>query len=143
MRLIILILCSCLLLTGCSVGMAMSGKESPQLGAVRVGATRGEIELHLGAPVEIKEENGIRSDIYEYEVGNEPSAGRAIGHGIMDILTLGIWEVVGTPVEGAQGNKRKILISYDDADVVTKVGVITPPPKKANKKDNAEKADNN
>ena len=94
---------SCLIMQGCSVGMAMSGKKQPELGAVRVGATRGEIELQLGAPIEVREENGHRVDIYEYEIGNEPSAGRAIGHGVMDVLTLGIWEVVGTPVEGFQG----------------------------------------
>lgn len=81
-------------------------EKQPELGAVRVGATRGEIELQLGAPIEVREENGRRVDIYEYEIGNEPSAGRAIGHGVMDVLTLGIWEVVGTPVEGFQGEKN-------------------------------------
>ena len=62
---------------GCSVGMAMSGKKDPDLGAVRVGATRGEIELQLGPPVEIREEGNHRTDLYVYEIGNEPSPGRA------------------------------------------------------------------
>ncbi|GFH63200.1 MAG: hypothetical protein ZNDK_0971 [Candidatus Desulfovibrio kirbyi] len=119
-----------MLLAGCSVGMAMSGKKDPQLGAIRVGATRGEIELHLGAPVEIREENGHRFDVYAYEIGNEPSAGRAIGHGVMDALTLGLWEVVGTPVEGFQGDKKYLSVVYDDNDVATRIGSIAPPPKK-------------
>jgi hypothetical protein len=38
-------------LAACSVGMALSGEENPDLGAIRVGAARGEVELHLGAPV--------------------------------------------------------------------------------------------
>lgn len=122
----------CLLLAGCSVGMAMSGKKTPELGAVRVGATRGEIELQLGPPVEVREESGIRMDIYEYEIGNDPSAGRAIGHGVMDVLTLGLWEVVGTPIEGFQGEKKRLLITYDDKDIVTKVGAIAIPPKQRN-----------
>ena len=110
-----------MMLSGCSVGMAMSGKRQPDLGAVRIGASRGEVELHLGAPIEISEKDGHRVDIYEYEVGNEPSAGRAIGHGVMDVLTLGIWEVVGSPIEGFQGEKKRVMVTYDSEDVVTKV----------------------
>jgi hypothetical protein len=31
----------------------------------------------------------------------------------MDVLTLGIWEVVGTPIEaGNQGNKRALKVLY-------------------------------
>lgn len=120
----------CFFMTGCSVGMAMSGKKEPQLGAVRSGATRGEVELQLGHPVEAREENGHRVDIYEYEIGNEPSAGRAIGHSVMDVLTLGLWEVAGTPIEGMQGEKKRLAVTYDDHDVVTHVGSIAPPRKK-------------
>ena len=49
----------------------------------------------------------MRVDLYEYEIGNKPSAGRAIGHGVMDILTLGLWEIIGTPIEGFQGEKKR------------------------------------
>jgi len=113
----------CLLcLGGCSVGMAISGKEEPNIGAIRVGSSRGEVEMHLGSPsTSTTLENETRADIYEYELGNEPSAGRAIGHGVMDILTLGIWEVVGTPIEGFQGEKRQIKIIYDNSDHVKSI----------------------
>jgi len=107
---------------GCSVGMAISGKEEPNIGAIRVGSSRGEVEMHLGYPTSSTTlEDKTRSDIYEYEIGNEPSAGRAIGHGVMDVLTLGIWEVVGTPIEGFQGEKRQITIIYDNSDHVKSI----------------------
>ncbi len=122
MKMLGVLILSGLCLQGCSVGMAMSGKKQPELGAVRVGATRGEIELHLGSPVEITEVNGKRVDIYEYEIGNEPSAGRAIGHGVMDVLTLGLWEVVGSPIEGFQGEKKRLLITYNEDDTVETIG---------------------
>lgn len=102
------------IIAGCSVGMAMHGKNDPNLGAIRVGATRGEVELHLGSPVSsVTTEDGTRIDIYEYEIGNAPSGGRAVGHAVMDVLTLGIWEVVGTPIEAVQGKKYSISITYD------------------------------
>ena len=86
MKYLILLL---LLTTGCSVGMALSGSDDPNLGAFRVGSTRGEVELQLGSPIDsVTNPNGNRTDIYEYERGNKPSAGRAVFHGLMDILTL-------------------------------------------------------
>jgi hypothetical protein len=104
----------CLATTGCSVGMALSGKKDPNLGMVRVGATRGEVEMALGNPVSsVTTQDGRRTDIYDYEIGNEPSTGRAVAHGAMDFLTLGLWEVVGTPIEALKGTKYQIAVTYD------------------------------
>src|SRR5918996_4400623 len=105
--------------TGCSVGMAMSGKDAPNLGAFNVGSPRGQVELQLGSPVaSTTDTNGLRTDVYEYELGNEPIAGRAVGHAVMDVLTLGLWEVVGTPIEAFQGQTRRVAITYDRQDRV-------------------------
>jgi outer membrane protein assembly factor BamE (lipoprotein component of BamABCDE complex) len=119
-RFIVIICFFCL--CSCSVGMALSGKKEPNLGAIAVGSTRGEVEMHLGSPTASTTlEDGTRVDIYEYELGNEPSAGRAVGHGIMDVLTLGIWEVVGTPIEAVQGEKKQITITYDKNNCVKSI----------------------
>jgi len=110
------------LLSGCSVGMAMHGKDTPDLGVVKQKATRGEIEMQLGAPVQVSTmKNGHSLSVYEYEVGNDPSAGRAVGHAVLDLVTLGLWEIVGTPIEGFQGDKRKVQIEYDENDHVVSV----------------------
>lgn len=102
-----------LLLAGCSVGMALSGDHNPDLSAIKVGATRGEVELHLGAPVGTSVlVDGRQAATYEFELGNEPSAGRAIGHGAMDLVTFGLWEAIGTPIEAVQGDKRRVEITY-------------------------------
>ena len=36
----------------------------------------------------------------------------------MDVLTLGIWEIVGTPIEGVQGEKYSATMVYDENDKV-------------------------
>jgi hypothetical protein len=114
-------------LMGCSVGMAMSGKEEPNLGAFRVGSPRGEVEIQLGSPVStVTNPDGGRTDIYEYELGNKPSAGRAAAHAAMDVLTLGIWEIVGTPIEAFQGETHRLMIVYDAQDRVVSMNRAVP-----------------
>lgn len=110
------------LVTGCSVGMALSGKKDPNLSVVKKGASRSEVELQLGAPKKTATgPNGESVAHYEYETGNEPSPGRAVAHGAMDVLTFGLWEVVGTPVEVINGNKHKLVVTYNQEDTVTRV----------------------
>jgi len=102
--------------------MALSGKKDPDLRALRVGCTRGEVEMQLGKPSQTDfADDGSRTDVYEYEIGNEPSAGRAVAHGIADVLTLGLWEIAGTPIEGVQGDKHKLAVTYDQKDIVTRI----------------------
>lgn len=110
------------LLAGCSVGMALSGSNDPDIGSIRVGSTRGEVEMQLGSPVRTNAAEGMtRTDIYEYEIGNEPSPGRAVAHGVMDVLTWGIWEIAGTPIEAFQGEKYEAIVTYDEQDRVANI----------------------
>lgn len=99
---------------GCSVGKALSGEKQPDLSVCRVGNMRSDIEVQLGHPISAATlPDGSQSCTYEYQVGNEPSAGRAVAHGVMDVLTFGIWEAVGTPVEAIQGSTYRMTIVYD------------------------------
>lgn len=110
----VLLLGAASILSGCSVGMAVAGKETPNLAVCRVGATQADIQAELGRPTSSRVlENGDSVCTYEYEVGNEPSASRAVMHGGMDVLTLGLWELVGTPVEAVQGQKYEMTVTYD------------------------------
>ena len=119
---ITLTLMACIMLCGCSVGMAMKGKKDPDLRVIRAGAHRAEIELQVGYPISSQKIGENTLDIYHYEVGNEPSAGRAMGHAAMDIITLGLWEVAGTPIEAVNGDKRAIAVTYDPNDIAVRVG---------------------
>ena len=78
--------------------------------------------MTLGQPLKtMTTEDGGRVDEFKYQVGNDPSGGRAIGHAVMDVLTWGAWEIIGTPIEGFQGKTCYITIYYDKDDKVTKV----------------------
>ncbi len=49
-------------------------------------------------------------------------AGRAFFHGVADVFTLGLWEVVGTPIElTATGTEMKVRVTYDEENRVKTV----------------------
>jgi hypothetical protein len=108
-------------LTGCSVGMAMSGKPDPNIGVLSKGQSRDIVLLNLGQPTHTSTTDTGRVDVFNLERGNEQSVGRAVGHAVMDVLTIGLWEVVGTPIEAFTGDKFTVTIEYDQSDSVTKV----------------------
>jgi len=102
--------------SACSVGLALDGEKQPDLSVLKVGAEKATIERELGPPKgEAQLADGRTQSTYVYEVGNEPSAGRAAVHAGMDVLTLGLWEVVGTPLEATQGNEMRLVVTYDAA----------------------------
>jgi hypothetical protein len=39
----------------------------------------------------------------------------------MDVLIFGLWEVVGTPIEGVQGERYHATITYDRDDKVVDI----------------------
>lgn len=102
--------------------MAASGKENPNLAVCTEGSSRLEIERELGAPIRSYEsDNGDLECVYEYEIGDEPSAGRAVGHATLDVLTLGIWEIVGTPTEASMGDKFELTVVYGPDGIAKEV----------------------
>lgn len=111
------------MLPGCAVYMAAVGDKEPNLANVRHGASRGEIEMALGQPKDYATlTDGGSVATYEYTIGNEPSAGRALGHAALDVLTVGIWEVVGTPIEAFnQGDKVVATVTYDPYNMATDI----------------------
>lgn len=100
--------------SGCSVGMALSGDPAPDLEACHVGASEDDIETALGPPVTVETlPDGGRRCVYHYALGAAPSPERAILHGSLDVLTFGLWELVGTPYEAVQGEAYQMTVTYD------------------------------
>jgi hypothetical protein len=68
--------------------------------------------------------DGKKHEIYKFVQGYSggAKAGRAFFHGAADVVTLGLWEVVGTPTESVfSGDEQAYEVEYDDADRIALV----------------------
>jgi len=127
LRLFHMIVVICLFLQGCSVGMAMSGKEQKDTSILFPGSPRQVVIAKLGPPeTSTKDKNGNYVDSYLIVKGNAPSTGRAVAHGALDVLTLGLWEIVGTPLEMGAGREdvSRIIIQYDADEKIKEIQKI-------------------
>ena len=109
---------------GCSVYMAANQPDKKDMGVLKTGTPRSAVLAELGAPIEATTRGGAKVDVFTFVQGYSglEKGGRAVLHGAADVFTLGLWEVVGTPIEGyANGTKVSVEITYDREDRVTKV----------------------
>lgn len=114
------------LATGCSALLAFSGSSTPDLGAIRVGSTRAEVERRLGRSVSSAVDgDGTSTAVYEYERGSGPDVGRGLTHVLGDIATLGLWEVAGITIEARQRRTYRVTIVYGRDDHVVAVDPAT------------------
>lgn len=119
MRLLTPLALSTFVATGCSVALALSGSEDPNLAILAVGQSRAVVIEHLGEPASTTLRDGGRTDVFDLEEGNEPSSNRAWGHAVLDVLTLGINEIVSTPGELMMGEEIEVIVHYGLDDIVT------------------------
>lgn len=109
---------------GCSVYMAANQPDKKDIGVLKAGTPRSAVLAEFGTPIETSMRNGAKVDIFTFTQGYSgvEKGGRAVLHGAADVLTLGLWEVVGTPIEGyANGTKVSIEITYDHEERLAKV----------------------
>ena len=106
-----------LLSSGCSVSMAAKQPDKKNVDLFKVGTPRSMLLAEFGMPTVSELRDGRKHEIYKFVQGYSvgAKAGRAVFHGAADVLTLGIWEVVGTPVEGVfSGDEMAFEVRYDD-----------------------------
>ena len=122
MKKLILLMAAVAMFSGCAANMAMNGKNGPDMKVVKHQESRQEVERLLGSPVEVTElKNGHVICRYVYEAKIDPDYIRAAGHATADLFTFGLWELVGTPIEGYVARKRKASVEYDESGKIVKV----------------------
>jgi hypothetical protein len=112
--------------SGCSVVMAAKQPSKKDVGLLTVGMPRNLVLAELGQPIDTETKNGKRVEVYSFVqgYGKGTRVGRSIAHGTADVLTLGLWEAVGTPTEAAfNGTRVAYEVTYDSSD---KVELVVP-----------------
>lgn len=118
------------LLSGCSV--AMSAKRSTYQGdpsIIQTGADRMQIENTFGSPdMTASLNDGESKVIYKIDPNAHKEGTRnaaVAGHVVADVLTLGLWEIVGTPLElAAQDEFTTYIIVYDENNKIKSVEIV-------------------
>lgn len=111
---------------GCSVFMAARQPDKKDLQLLNTGTPRPQVLAELGTPIKTCIENDQLSDTYVFRQGYGKGArwARGVLHGTADILTLGLWEMVGTPIELiADGDDVELNVFYDQGQRVTYIRV--------------------
>ena len=115
----LLFMCSVVIL-GCAVVKAAKGKKDADVSVLREGMPRALVVAGIGKPV-YSDKN---TDIYEACKGDESSLGRALAHGALDVMTCGVWEVIGTPIEMAGESDKdcyRLHVVYDEDNKVKEI----------------------
>jgi len=104
--------------------MAARQPGKKDMNVLSAGMPRDAVIAELGPPVQTEVENGKKTDIFKfvqgYSQGNKTL--RTLGHGVADVFTLGLWEVVGTPAEATfHGTDMAVKVTYDPGDKVEQV----------------------
>ena len=101
----------CLSCTSCSVYKA-SSNDGVNVYDIKNSTTRSALLCKGMQCIESKEVDGKVVEVYR-AIARKSGAnyGRAIGHGVLDVCTLGLWEAVGTPIESAMDNNRGYVLA--------------------------------
>ncbi len=128
MRLCLLIVLTTLCLGACSVHRAASQPSKKDLSVLKEGTERDLVIAEFGTPISTEMTDKGRKEIYSFIQGYSKGAkaGRAFFHGAADVFTLGLWEVVGTPVEGSfNGKKMTVRVFFDDEDRISAAEILS------------------
>jgi hypothetical protein len=120
----LMLLCFMLLSSGCAVFMAAKQPDKKNVELFKIGTPRSMLLAEFGMPTVSEIKDGKKHEIYKFVQGYSAGAkaGRALFHGAADVMTLGLWEIVGTPAEAVfNGDEMAYEVSYDEASRVDEV----------------------
>lgn len=125
----LLLLLSLCALTACSVVQATSGPEMKDLSVLERGTERYRVLAELDRPMLTdKDKDGHMYDIFHFRQGQHGGvkAGKALVYGTAAVFTLGLSEIVASPLEGSlgKGAEIKARVVYDNDQRVNQVDVL-------------------
>ena len=117
------------MLPSCSSVQATKGPESKDFSVLEKGTERYKVLAEFEQPIATdRAKDGRKYDLFKFFQGQHTAvkAGKAVAYGSAAVLTLGLSELVTTPVEGAAGRgaEIKLRVLYDGDDRVDEVEVL-------------------
>jgi hypothetical protein len=109
---------------GCSPVLASRQPSRRDVDLLSPGVPRNMLLAELGQPVATETKEGRRVEVFSFVQGYRKGVkvARTIGHGAADVMTLGLWEVVGTPTEATlNGHRVAYEVTYDASDRIDRV----------------------
>ena len=125
---IVLLAVAVALFSGCSAVMAAKQPSRKNLGIPRPGTERDVVLAEFGSPVAMEKTEDGKKEIFSFIQGYSKvsKASRSFFHAAADVCTLGVWEVVGTPIEGSfDGKKVTVRVIFDANDRIKDAKVIS------------------
>ena len=113
-----------LILTACATEQALNQPTKKNLSVLDIGTPRELVVLELGAPADSSIEDGVKIDLFSIVQGYSKGTriARATGHLAAEIMTIGLWGLVGTPIEQSyNGIILGYKVYYNENDEVSKV----------------------
>ena len=107
--------------------MAANQPSKKDISLFNIGTPRSLILAEFGPPAISEERDGKMYETFAFVQGYSTGVkvSRAAFHGVADVFTIGLWEVVGTPTEAVfDGDKLAFEVSYDKEDKVDQVALI-------------------
>ena len=116
-----ILLISMCVFSSCSVVMAAK-KEGTNLSKVQQCKNRVQFISNGGKIVNSERmANGELEEVYRFKK-ERGSTARAVMHGVLDVATWGLWEVIGTPIEGCDTEEFFcIKVIYDNQNNVKNI----------------------
>jgi len=112
---------------GCSPVLASKQPSRRDVDLLSPGVPRNMVLAELGQPVATETKDGRRVEVFSFVQGYRKGVkvARTIGHGAADVMTLGLWEVVGTPTETTlNGHRVAYEVTYDANDRIDRVVLL-------------------
>jgi hypothetical protein len=107
-------------LSACAPVMEANRPDPVDLSQFAVGEDRMDIVAAIGSPVSTIKDKGHSCDVYKLYTDGPSGGGKgaiAAGEVVADVLTLGLTEIVFTPVEaGTKSDKHAVIFCYSKDD---------------------------
>ena len=114
--------------SGCAAFKASQQPDRKNLSVLKPGTPRTHVIAELGAPIwSERNGDGSTTDVFAFKQGYSKGAktGRALFHGAADVVTGGLWEVAGIPIETvADGTDVRLVVTSEANGCLVKVDPV-------------------